>query len=51
MPVEKRNYAYYRLSREDGDVESGSEIECCSISSQRACVRRYLLSQSIPRGF
>lgn len=48
MPVEKRNYAYYRLSREDGDVESGSEIESCSISSQRACVRRYLLSQNIP---
>lgn len=47
MPVEKRNYAYYRLSQEDGDVESGSENESCSITSQRACVQRYLLSQGI----
>ncbi len=48
MPVEKRNYAYYRLSQEDGDVESGSESESCSISSQRACVQRYLLNHGMP---
>lgn len=47
MPVEKRNYAYYRLSQEDGDVESGPESESCSISSQRTCVQRYLLSQNM----
>lgn len=48
MPVEKWNYAYYRLSQEDGDVESGSESESCSISSQRACVQRYLLGHDMP---
>ena len=33
---------YLRLSKEDGDVASGTEEESCSISSQRTCIHRYL---------
>lgn len=33
---------YLRLSKEDGDVVSGTEEESCSISSQRTCIHRYL---------
>lgn len=36
------DYAYYRLSQEDGDVEEGNAEESCSIASQRSCVRRYI---------
>ena len=39
---ERQNIYYLRLSREDGDVESGSETESNSISSQRVCIRRYI---------
>ena len=34
--------SYLRLSKEDGDVESGSVEESCSIQSQRTCIRKYL---------
>ena len=39
---ERQNIYYLRLSREDGDVESGNETESNSISSQRVCIRRYI---------
>lgn len=42
MQDKKLDYAYYRLSKEDGDVEEGTAEESCSIASQRACVNRYL---------
>lgn len=42
MQDERLDYAYYRLSKEDGDVEEGTAEESCSIASQRTCVNRYL---------
>ncbi len=42
MPYEALDIAYMRLSKEDGDVETGSAEESCSIGSQRACIRRFL---------
>ena len=39
---EKINISYLRLSKEDGDIESGSIAESCSISSQRKCIQNYL---------
>ena len=42
MSVEKRDYYYLRLSKEDGDVEAGTAEESCSITSQRTCIRTYL---------
>lgn len=42
MPDRKLDIAYYRLSKEDGDVEEGSAEESCSIASQRTCVSRYV---------
>lgn len=42
MQAEKLNIEYYRLSKEDGDVEEGSSEESCSITSQRTCVGRYI---------
>lgn len=42
MQDKKLVYAYYRLSKEDGDVEDGTLEESCSIASQKACVNRYL---------
>lgn len=38
---------YLRLSKEDGDVVSGTEEESCSIGSQRTCVHRYLRDQRL----
>lgn len=37
---------YLRLSLEDGDVETGSEQESCSISSQRKCIDNYIKKHS-----
>ncbi|MCI8672528.1 MAG: recombinase family protein [Lachnospiraceae bacterium] len=45
MPVEKKDYYYLRLSKEDGDVEAGSVEESCSIQSQRICIRQFLRKQ------
>ncbi len=45
MPVDQANYYYTRLSKEDGDVETGSAEESCSIASQRDCIKRYICSE------
>lgn len=45
MPVEKKDFYYLRLSKEDGDVESGSVEESCSIQSQRTCIWQFLRKQ------
>lgn len=37
---------YLRLSLEDGDVESGSDRESCSIGSQRRCIDNYIASHT-----
>lgn len=43
---------YLRLSKEDGDVTEGNEEESCSIQSQRACIRRYLMENRLhPENF
>lgn len=42
MLDERLDYYYSRLSKEDGDTEDGSVEESCSISSQRACIQRYI---------
>ena len=39
---ERQNIYYLRLSREDGDIDSGNETESNSISSQRVCIRHYI---------
>lgn len=39
---ERQNIYYLRLSREDGDIDSGNEAESNSIGSQRVCIRRYI---------
>ena len=44
---ERQNIYYLRLSREDGDIESGNETESNSISSQRVCIRRYIEENGI----
>ena len=36
------NIYYLRLSKEDGDDESGTVEESCSIQSQRLCIRKFL---------
>lgn len=53
MPYnEKLDIYYLRLSKEDGDVESGAADESCSISSQRKCIHRYLKDRGfIPQEF
>ncbi len=45
MQFEGQDIAYMRLSKEDGDVETGAVEESCSIGSQRACIRRFLQEQ------
>ena len=47
MPDDRLNFLYYRLSKEDGDLEEGGEAESCSIESQRKCVLRYV-KQNFP---
>lgn len=42
MSVERQDFYYLRLSKEDGDIEEGSAEESCSITSQRDCIKRYL---------
>lgn len=42
MSAERRDFYYLRLSKEDGDIESESVEESCSITSQRTCIKRYL---------
>lgn len=39
---ELMNIYYLRLSKEDGDDESGTVEESCSIQSQRLCIRKFL---------
>lgn len=41
MQAKKRNFAYLRLSLEDGDVATGATEESQSIISQRMCIRQY----------
>lgn len=45
MQFEGQDIAYMRLSKEDGDAETGAVEESCSIGSQRACIRRFLKEQ------
>ncbi len=40
----KMKIYYLRLSKEDGDVETGAAEESCSINSQRICIHRYIKS-------
>ncbi len=47
MPSEKLDIAYLRLSKEDGDVETGAAEESCSIRSQRACIGQFLREQKL----
>lgn len=42
MLVEAKNVYYVRLSKEDGDVETGAAEESYSIASQRDCIKRYI---------
>ena len=44
---EKIDINYLRLSKEDGDVESGAIEESCSIGSQRKCIEQYLQRKGI----
>ena len=44
---EKIDINYLRLSKEDGDVESGAIEESCSIGSQRKCIEQYLRRKGI----
>lgn len=44
MRSELLDIYYLRLSKEDGDVVTGTETESCSIHSQRLCIHRYLES-------
>ncbi len=46
MLADLMDIKYMRLSLEDGDVESGSEQESCSISSQRKCIDNYIKNRS-----
>ncbi len=46
MLVDKIDIKYLRLSLEDGDVESGSDRESCSIGSQRRCIDNYIASHA-----
>ena len=45
MQDNRSNFLYTRLSKEDGDVETGSMEESCSISSQRDCIRQYIRNE------
>lgn len=42
MPSKKGEFYYLRLSKEDGDKENGSDVESCSITSQRKCIKNFL---------
>lgn len=42
MLDEKLDVIYMRVSKEDGDVTSGTEDESCSIQSQRHCIWQYI---------
>ncbi len=42
MKRDKLNIMYLRLSKEDGDEETGGITESCSILSQRSCIRQYI---------
>lgn len=42
MPSKKGDFYYLRLSKEDGDKENGSDVESCSITSQRKCIKNFL---------
>ena len=46
MSANMINVKYLRLSLEDGDVETGSDKESCSISSQRRCINNYIASHA-----
>lgn len=46
MLVDQIDVKYLRLSLEDGDVESGSDRESCSIGSQRRCIDNYISNHS-----
>ena len=39
------NISYMRLSKEDGDTETGGLEESQSISSQRKCIQQFIKSQ------
>ncbi len=45
MLAEKIDAMYLRLSLEDGDSESGSDNESCSIGSQRKCINNFIASR------
>lgn len=42
MLYNEGDFYYLRLSKEDGDKESGTAEESCSIASQRKCIKDYL---------
>ena len=44
----KGDFYYLRLSKEDGDKETGTVEESCSITSQRKCIRDFLKDKGFP---
>ena len=48
MLYNKGDFYYLRLSKEDGDKETGTSEESCSISSQRKCIKDYLRANGFP---
>lgn len=44
----KGDFYYLRLSKEDGDKETGTVEESCSITSQRTCIRDFLKDKGFP---
>lgn len=48
MLYNEGNFYYLRLSKEDGDKETGTAEESCSIASQRKCIKDFLREKGFP---